>query len=214
MDRLSRYAPLSGLAAAVLFGGGSSVWAFEQPAQDAGSRELIAFYKDNSTEILVGGTMSLVSLVFFVWFGAVMRERLQAAEGGAASGLPLVAFAGTVLGAAMGLAAETINMAGALSADDGQLTADTAQVYFDVSWAFGAPAAGAAIALAAAPVGVIALRTGRLLRPWSAWVTLLMSLTMLTPLMWTAAFQYPAALAVLLLAGFSIQLFRAGRTPA
>ena len=214
MDRLSRYAPLSGLAAAVVFAAGNALWGFEQPAQDAGSRELVAFYTENSTEIRIGGTMSLVSMVFLVWFGAVMRERLEAAEGEAATGLPLAAFAGTALIAATGLAAETINMAGALSADDGQITADTAQIYFDVSWAFGAPAAGAAIAMAAAPVGLISLRSGRLLRPWSAWLTLLLALVMLTPLMWTAAFQYPAAIAVVLLGAFSIRLFRDGRARA
>ena len=211
MDRLSRYAPLSGLLAAVLFGVGSAVWAFEQPARDAASDEIVAFYEDTSTEILIGGTISLVSLMFFVWFGAILLERLQAAEGEAGSGLPLVAFAGAVLTAGAGLAAETINIAGALSADDGQLTADSAQIYFDVSWAFGAPAAGIAIALVAAPVGLISLRTGGLLRPWSAWLALLLSLAVLTPpLMWSAAFQYPATLAVLLLAAFSVRLYRSG----
>ena len=165
MGWVSRYAPLSGLIAAVLFGAGSALWGFEQPAQDASSEEIVSFYEGTSTEILIGGTVSIVSFPFFVWFGAILRERLQAAEGGVGSGLPLVAFAGTVLIVAAGLGAETINMAGAMSADDGQLTADTAQVYFDVSWAFGAPAAGVAIAMTAAAVALVALRTGGLFRP-------------------------------------------------
>jgi hypothetical protein len=210
VGRLSRFAPLSGLVTAVLFGVGSALWGFEQPAQDAGSEELISFYEETSTEILIGGTMSIISVLFLVWFGAVLRDRLAAAEGSAATGLPLVAFAGTILLAAVGLGAETINMAGAHSADDGQLTADTAQIYFDVSWAFGAPAAGIAGAAAAAPIALIALRSGRVLSPWAAWLVLLMSLAMLTPIMWTAAFQYPLALAVLLLAALSIKLYRAG----
>ena len=213
MDRLSRCAPLSGLIAAVLFGIGSALWGFEQPAQDAGSEELISFYEDTSTEILIGGTISIISLPFWVWFGAVLRERLAAAEGSAASGLPLVTFAGMVLLAAVGLGAETINMAGAQSADDGQITADTAQIYFDVSWALGAPAAGVASAMAAAPIALIALRTGRVLPPWATWLVLLMSLAMLTPIMWTAAFQYPVGLALLLLAALSIHLYRAPAMP-
>ena len=210
VDRLSRFAPLSGLITAVLFGIGSALWGFEQPSQDAGSDEIVSFYEDTSTEILIGGTMSIISLLFLVWFGAVLHERLAAAEGSEGSGLPLVSFAGTVLLAAVGLGAETINMAGAISADDGQLTAETAQIYFDVSWAFGAPAAGVAIAMAATPVALIALRTGRLLPSWAAWLTLLIALSSLTPLMWTAAFQYPFALAVLLLAALSARLFRQG----
>lgn len=213
MDGLSRFAPLSGLITAVLFGVGSALWGFEQPAQDAASEEIVSFYVDTSTEILIGGTMSIISLLFLVWFGGVLRERLAAAEGSEGSGLPSVAFAGTVLIAAVGLAAETINMAGALSADDGQLTADTAQIYFDVSWAFGAPAAGVAIAIATAPVALIALRTGRLLPPWAAWLALLTALATLTPLMWTAAFQYPFALAVLLLAALSARLYREASQP-
>jgi hypothetical protein len=206
VDLLSRFAPLSGLTTAVLFGIGSAIWGFEQPAQDAGSEEIVSFYEDTSTEIRIGGTISIISLLFLVWFGSVVRERLSAAEGSAASGLPLVTFAGTVLLVAVGMAAETINMAGAISADDGQLTADTAQVYFDVSWAFGAPAAGAASAMAAAPIALVALRTGQVLRPWVAWLVLLLSLVLLTPIMWTSAFQYPVALALLLLAAFSVSL--------
>ena len=209
MDRLSSAAPLSGLVAALLFGAGSALWGFEQPAQDAGNEEIISFYEETSTEILIGGTMSVVALLFFLWFGAVLRERLAAAEGPAGSGLPLMAFAGVILIGAVGLGAETINMAGALSAEDGQLTADTAQIYFDVSWALGAPAAGVAIATTVAPVGLIALHTGRVLPPWGAWLSLLLALVLLTPLMWTAAFQYPFGLAVLLLAALSVSLYRA-----
>ena len=207
MDRVSRLAPLSGLIAAVVFSIGNALWAFEQPDQDAGSQELLAFYENTATEIQVGGTISLLAVPFLVWFGAVLRERLEAA-GGAGSGLPLTAFAGTVLVGAAGLGAETINMAGAYSAKDGQLTADTAQIYFDVSWAFGAPAAGVAIAITAVPIAVIALRTGILLRPWSAWLTLLLALILLSPVMWTAAFGYPFALAVLLGAALSVRLAR------
>ena len=208
MDRIARLAPLPGLAAAVLFAVGSALWGFEQPAKDASSEELIAFYEDTSTAIKVGGTISIVSFAFLVWFGAVLKNVLDSAEGSTRSGLGLTAFAGTVLTAGVGLAAETINMAGAFSADEGQLTADTAQVYFDVSWAFGSPAAGVAIAMIAVPVAVTSLRTGRLLRPWSAWLGLILAVVLLTPMMWTASFQYPAALAVILLAGLSVRIYK------
>ncbi len=214
MDRLSSLAPLSGLVTAVLFAAGSGLWGFEQPAQDAGSEELVSFYEQTSTEIMIGGTISIISLLFLVWFGAVLRERLAAAEGSDRSGLPLMAFAGTILIVGVGLAAETINMAGAMSADDGQLSADTAQIYFDVSWAFGAPAAGIAVAAAIAPVALVALRSDRLLRPWVAWLALLLALTLLTPVMWTAAFQYPFTLAIFFLGAFSVILYRERELPA
>jgi hypothetical protein len=208
VDSLSRLAPLSGVMTVVLFGVGSAIWAVEQPPRDAATEELISFYEGTSIEILIGGTMSIIAVLFFVWFGALLRERLVAAEGSERTGLPLVAFAGTVITAAVGLGAETINMAGALSAEDGQLTADTAQVYFDVSYALGAPSAGVGIAMVAVPTAVIALRTGRPIRPCAAWAALLVGVAALTPAMLTPAFGLVTLLALLLLAGLSIQLYR------
>jgi hypothetical protein len=210
VDGLSRLAPLSGVVTVVLFGTGNAIWALEQPERDAGTEEIVSFYEGTSTEILIGGTISLLAIPFFVWFGAVLRDRLAAAEGSERSGLPLLAFAGTVLAAAVGLGAETINMAGALSAEDGQLTADTAQIYFDVSYALGAPSAGVAIAMVALPTGVIALRTSRPVGPAAAWAALLVGVAMLTPLMLTPAFGVLFLLALLLLTGLSVQLYREG----
>jgi hypothetical protein len=205
---VARLAPLSGLVFVVLFAAGSAVWGFDQPPRDATTDELVSFYMESSTEILIGGTISLVSVLFLVWFGAVLHDRLAQAEGSERSGLPLVAFAGTLLAVAVGLGAETINMAGALSADDGQLTGETAQVYFDVSYALGAPAAGVAFALAALPIAVIALRTGRLLPPWAAWLGVLTAVAMLTPLMLTPAYSVLYVLVLLFAAGLSVRLFR------
>jgi hypothetical protein len=192
----------------VLFGAGSAIWGLEQPPRNAGTEELISFYEGTSIEILIGGTMSIIAVLFLVWFGAVLRERLVAAEGSERTGLPLVAFAGTVITAAVGLGAETINMAGALSAEDGQLTADTAQIYFDVSYALGAPSAGVGIAMVAVPTALIALRTGRPIRPWAAWTALLIGLAALTPAMLTPASGLLTLLGLLLLAGLSLQLYR------
>lgn len=208
MDRIAKLAPLSGLATAVLFGAGSAIWAFEQPDRGAGTDEIVAFYEDTSTEILIGGTISLLALLFFVWFGAVLRDRLVAAEGSERSGLAITAFAGTILVTAVGLGAETINMAGALSAEDGQLTADTAQTYFDVSYAFGAPAAGVAIAMVALPTAVIALRTGRPVGRPAAWIAIAVAVAALTPVMLTPAFAIPFGLALVFLAGLSVALYR------
>jgi hypothetical protein len=209
VSRVVHVAPLSGFVFAVLFGLGSGLWAFDQPARGADSDELLAFFEGTSTEILIGGTMSIVSIVFLVWFGAILRERLIAAEGSERSGLPLVAFAGSVLLAAVGLGAETINIAGALSARDGQLTADTAQIYFDLSYAFGAQAAGVAIAMIALPTGLTALRTGRVVPRWAAWLALFLGIATLTPaLLNRAAFLVLYAATVLLLAACSLYLFR------
>lgn len=212
MNWLCRLAPLSGLITVALFGAGNAIWAFEQPPRDAGTAEVVSFYQGASTQILIGGTMSIVAMLFFVWFGAVLREQLASAEGSERSGLPLVAFAGTVLTAAVGLGAETINAAGALSAKDGQLTGDTAQVYFDVSYALGAPSAGVAIAMVAIPTAVVALRMGRPVGRVGAWIALLLGVAMLTPAMLTPAFGSLFVVALILLAGLSVQIYRRGPT--
>jgi len=207
--RLDRVAPLSGLIFAVLFGAGNAIWAFDQPARGAGTGEIVSFYESTSTEILIGGSMSIVSVVFLVWFGAVVRERLIAAEGSERSGMPLLAFAGTAIAAAVGLGAETINMAGALRAADGQLSGATAQIYFDVSYAFGGPAAGVALAMVALPTALTALRTGRVVPSWSAWLALLLGLALLTPAMlFRTTFLLLYVLVVLLIAACSIHLQR------
>jgi len=181
VDRLSRLAPLSGLVAALLFGAGNAFWAFEQPQRDAGPAEIVSFYEGTSTGIVIGATLSIASLLFLVWFGAVLGRWLARADGAEQSGLPLMAFGGAVLTAAVGLGAESINMAGAMRAEDGQLTPETAQIFFDVSYALGYPAAGVAIATMAAPIGVIAMQSGRMLTGWLAWYSVAVGLVMLIP---------------------------------
>jgi hypothetical protein len=207
VDGLSRFAPLTGLVAAVTFGAGNAVWAFEQPARDTGADRLLSFYEGNSTEILIGGTISLVSLFFLVWFGAVLYQWLSNVEGAERSGLPLMAFGGAILAAAAGLGAETINMAGAMRADDGELTAEAAQIYFDVSFMFGYTAAAICMAVLAAPIALIAGRTGRPLTSWLAWLVMAVSIVMLIPqLSVLRLFAIP----VILLGTLSGRMYRVG----
>lgn len=209
MTPIRRIAPLSGLAFAVLFGVGSGLWAFDQPSRGAGTGEILEFFENASTPILVGGTLSVGSLVFLVWFGAVLRERLDAADDSGGSGLPLVAFAGALLLGAVGLGAETINMAAALSAKDGQLTGEAAQIYFDLTYAFGAHGAGIAIAVMVLPVGITVLRTGRVLPLWAGWLAVVLGVVLLTPAMLNrTAFLVLYASAVVLAGVLSVHLYR------
>jgi len=85
VNELGRKASLSGLVFAVLFGVGSGLWVFEQPSRAGDTDEVVQFFESTSVEILIGGTMSLVSLVFLVWFGAVLRHRLAAVDASAAA---------------------------------------------------------------------------------------------------------------------------------
>jgi len=193
---------------ALLFAVGSGLWALDQPARGAGTREVWEFFERTSSEILVGGTMSLISFVFLVWFGAILKERLSEVRPDG-SGLPSVAFAGTLLLAGVGLAAETINMAAALSSKDEQLTGTAAQIYFDLTYAFGAHAAGIGMAMVALPIAFTVVGTGRFLPLWAGWLAGVLGVVMLTPaILNRAAFLVLYTSAVVLTGALSVHLRR------
>jgi hypothetical protein len=209
MDRMNRYAPLSGLAFVVLFTIGSALWALEQPAIGAEPYESVTFYEDASTQILVGGSLSLLSIALLAWFGSVLRDALARAELPHATGLPLAAFAGIVLACAVGLGAETINMAGAIRAlDDGRITEGAAQTYLDVSSALGYWAAGAALAVTAASTALVAIGTRTILPRGMAWATLALAVVLMTPILITPAGKFAFALPLLVIAALSISIYR------
>jgi len=100
-------------------------------------------------------------------------------------------------------------MAGALSSEDGQLTGESAQIYFDLSYAFGAHAAGPAVSMIALPIGVTALRTERVIPRWAGWAAVFLGGVMLTPaILNRAAFFLLYAVTVLSFAALSIHLHR------
>src|SRR5213592_1353205 len=112
-----RITGLAGLAVAVVFGAGNALWAFDQPDAGAPAREVVAFYTDASARIVAGASLSLVAIAVFVLFASGLRSILREHEGGDV--LATTAFGGALVMVAAGLGAETINMVGALRADDG-----------------------------------------------------------------------------------------------
>jgi hypothetical protein len=209
MDPMHKYAPLSGVAFVLLFAIGSALWALEQPAIGADPGEIVDFYRGASTRILIGGSLSLVSIVLLVWFGSILRDALTEAESDHPTGLPLAAFGGILLVCAVGLGAETINMVGAVRSEaDGGLGPGAAQTYLDVSSAFGYWAAGAALAVVAASTALVAIRTGRILPRRFAWATLALAAALMTPLLITPAGKFAFSLPLLLLAAISISIYR------
>jgi hypothetical protein len=201
MDRVHRYAPLSGVAFVVLFAVGSTLWALDQPAIGADPSEIVDFYRGTSARILVGGSLSLVSIAPLVWFGSILRDALTEAESDHPTGLPLTAFGGILLVCAVGLGAETINMVGAVRAeDDGGLSPGAS--------AFGYWSAGAALAVVAASTAVVAIRTDRILSRRFAWATLALAAALMTPVLITSTGKFAFSLPLLLLAAISISIYR------
>jgi hypothetical protein len=175
-----RWAGLSAVSTAILFAAANAFWAFEMPDRGASGPELLDFYEDLSGRIVAGALLSLISIAMFVVFASAFRVVLINLEGDEL--LANIAFGGSLLGMAAGVGAETINMAAALRAGDGELTQPLAQALFDTSYALGYNAAGVGIGLLALATGTAALRARALLPRWLAAVALALGTALLTPL--------------------------------
>lgn len=201
-----RVTGLAGLGVAVLFGVGNALWAFDQPTPGASARTIVSFYTDTSARIIAGASLSLVAGALLVLFASGVRAILVEFEG--TDLFATTAFGGVLLLAAAGLGAETINMVGALRANDGQLTPELARALFEVSYVLGFNAAGVGIGILLLAVAAVALRTHALLPRWLAALLLIAGLAFITPLS-----QFLLGPSILLLAIMSAQLVRTGATP-
>jgi hypothetical protein len=208
MDALShdarRYAALSGIAAAIMFGVGSAIWGLDMPAAGTPVAEVRNFYRDTADRIVVGATLSLLSIAAFLLFAAALRQVLAEADGEDA--LATTAFGGAVLALAAGLGAETINLAAALRARDGELNDALAQSLFETSQILGSTASGVGLGVFALATAAVALRSGLVLPRWVAIVTLVVGIALLTPLSHVNLF--PGAALVLLASIIAVPLLR------
>jgi hypothetical protein len=196
---------LAGLTVAVLFGGGSALWAFDQPHAGASAGAIVAFYRDTSARIVAGASLSLVAIAVFVFFASGLRAILQEYEGDDV--LATTAFGGALIMVAAGLGAETINMVGALRADDGQLSHELGRAVFEISYVLGYNAAGVGIGVLLLATAAVVLRARALLPRWLALLVMVLGLAFISPLS-----RFLIGPSVLLLAAVSAQLLR-GRTP-
>lgn len=202
-----RITGLAGLGVVVLFGVGNALWAFEQPDAGAPAREIVAFYTDTSTEIVIGGSLSLVAIALFVLLASGVRALLREHEDDDL--LATTAFGGALLAMAAGLGAETINMVGALRADGGQLTPELGRALFEVSYILGYNGAGVGIGIFALAIAVVALRSRALLPRWLALLLLVVGVAFITPLS-----RFLLGPSILLLAVVSANLLRPSASDA
>jgi len=201
LPRIHRWAGLSGVGTAVLFLVANALWALEQPGPGASGPRLLHFYGELSGRIVAGALLSLISIAMLVVFASALRSVLIELEGDEL--LASIAFGGTLLAAATGVGAETINMAAALRAGDGGLTASLAQALFDTSYVLGYNAAGIGIGLLSLATGTAALRARMLLPRRLAIVALVLGVTLLTPLS-----RYALGPSLLLLLAIGVLLLR------
>jgi hypothetical protein len=195
---------LAGLGAAALFAVGSALWVFEQPDAGAPARKIVAFYTHTATWIVAGASLSLFAAALFTLFASGVRVLLREHE--VDDLFTTTAFGGALLAVAAGLGAETINMAGALRAESGQLTPQLARALFEVSYVLGYNAAGVGIGVLMGATAAVALRARALLPRWLALLLLLVAVAFVTPL--ARVLLGPA---VLLLAVVSARLLKGWR---
>ena len=207
-DSARRQAGISGLAVAVLFGGGNAVWGLDMPSGGTPVGEVLDFYRDTADRIVIGASLSLLGIAAFLWFAAAVRQVLL--DAGADQVLATTAFGGAILAMAAGIGAETINMTAALRAQDGDLSGALAQTLFEISQILGSVASGVGIAVFGVAVGVAALRTpGTLPRP-VALVVLVLGIALLTPLVYVNVVA--GAAMVMLSAVIAVAMLRGGVT--
>lgn len=193
---------LAGLGTVVLFGVGNALWAFDQPDGGASAREVLAFYAGDSGSIIAGASLSLLSVALFVLFASGVKEILREHEGGEL--FATAAFGGALLLVAAGLGAETINMVGALRAEDGSLTPQLGRALFEISYVLGYNGAGVGIGILLAAAAAVALRARALMPAWAAGLMLAAGFAFITPLV-----RFLLAPSLLLLIAVSVQLLRA-----
>ncbi len=180
MSRAQRIAGISGIAGAVLFAVGNVIWGLDMPEDGTPVAEIVDWYEDVADRIVIGGSLSLLAVAVFLVFAGAMRRVLADAEG--EDLLASIAFGGFLLGMAVGIGAEGINLAAALRAQDGELGGELAQALFEVNQVLGAALTGVGLGVFAIATAVVALRSGLVLPRWLAIFTLVLGIVLLTPL--------------------------------
>ena len=109
--------PLTGLAFFLLAIASFMVGGDTPSPGDDSAREIVEFYVDNESSLVISGLLAGLAATLLVFFGAYLRRVLSEAEGGRGI-LPTVLFGGSII-VAMGLAIDaTIIFALVDTADD------------------------------------------------------------------------------------------------
>jgi len=170
------WAPLTGVAFVVLVIV-SFIVAGEPPDANSPPQEIIDHYVDNKDAVMIGSLLSVIAAALLVFFGAVLRSALRAAEGPGGV-LSAVAFAGTIIMATGAALDATISFALADRADDvAPVGVQALQALWDND--FFPIVLGAALLLLGA--GLSIARTGVLPR-WLGWIGVLVGVLALTPI--------------------------------
>jgi hypothetical protein len=189
-DRFDRFLPFAGVLAGLLFVAGL-ILLWDDPPSESAVAETFSYWQDNRGQHQISGLL-LAPLVAFllVFFGAGLQRALR--RDGSDSGHGAVAFGGALLAAATFALVGMLEGAATNAAHEGQrqtvYTLSQLHSYDWLAW----NAAFAAVLLA---TGLGARRNGMLPTPL-AWATIVIGVSLLTPLGFFGFFLVPLWLIV------------------
>jgi hypothetical protein len=175
-DRFNRLLPLAGIVAGLAIIAGL-VLSGAEPADDATSAKIVAYYSDHKAALQISALCAQVAAVALLFFAAGLRTSLRSRETGEAS-YSTLALAGAVV-TALGLSFFGWTTLAAVKAVENGSQASVAEtIHLVGSYAWMPWAVGAATMLIGAGLG--GLRTVALPRPL-AWITVALGVIALTP---------------------------------
>jgi hypothetical protein len=179
MNLWTRWWPLAGIAFVGLFIGGFAVTGSSPDSQDDDSK-ILAYYasKSHQHRDIAAFLMILGGCLLFVWFLAMLRDRLARSEQGGR--WTALAFGSGLIAATLWIAADATFAATAFASNDTSkfhLDPNTFRLLNDGGYAVWV--GGTTIALGVVTgTAIVALRTG-LLPKWLCWLSFVVALTML-----------------------------------
>ena len=208
--RWERFAPLTGVAAVVL-------WLIavliletgDRPGDDSPAREIATYFDDETGRIFFSFLLWGLGTALFVWFLGSLRGALASAEGGVAR-VASIAFGAGIGTAVFALAFPATDVAGAIAADsDRGISPAAAETLVDLGIGFFVCAEVITAVLFVA-TALVALRT-RVLPVWLAWASIVLAIALfIFPIGWAVLiFGLPLWIIVV-----SALLFTRGEAPA
>jgi hypothetical protein len=150
------------------------------PADHATGSQILAWYKSDSTSIILGGWLFGLGCLGFVTFMAGLRVRLAEAAG-ETSQLPGLALAGAAMAGLAGILIAAVDLAGGINKND--IDPGTAATFHHSTDVFFVTAELAAI-LPIVAVAIVAWRTRVLPRWWAAVAALVAVVLLVGPVGW------------------------------
>jgi hypothetical protein len=175
-ERWERYAPLTGIAAVVLWILGTYLLEKDDRPEGKDTAAFVAWVNENDTAIIVGAITFGFGVLFFLWLLGSLRASLFAAEGGTGR-LATIAFAGGVATAISMLFTVLPHAQAAFDKDDISDTSVDALVHMGDAFFGGVELFSIPLLVATA---LVALQFGGLPR-WFAWVSLVLALILAIP---------------------------------